>query len=489
MGVKIVKDTSLAQAIVCGERFNVHGVLTTAILSKAIPNLTVARIAKVPSPIDANTIVYGANKSEFNQTQQGRGEVNGGHYMSVVAAWRRFGDCICADTLDPKKVCRFIEQHLMQKIIDVGYIDTFAYGSTLQMTDIAQIICLFNPQWNADTTTLDQNGLNATDQAFIRAVEVMENVLENAIKYVDARDRAKAKVQTAILESSFGVMVLDQYVPWEEALYTEFSEKANAVKVVVYPEENNGYLWHTAFDRALAPKEWWGLNGPALQDVTGHRSALFVDESGCVGGVQDFAEALSIARCIANISDQVMVSENEAEDVDESLGEKLCANFNRTAYLKDNGIIHVVPEGNAFLSGDEVEIGTTLQEIVLSCGYKQFNTLQCHQLVFSFDGKSIEELKDELRQRVAKNEKLRELHRDERRRWEAERQETGGIMIKVIDVDSYPGGFTVWVGLNSSYMSQTARSVVKQTGCFVGRSRAAVSGGRCVLSPPDCFVA
>ena len=40
-----------------------------------------------------------------------------------------------------------------------------------------------------------------------------------------------------------------------------------------------------------------------------------------------------------------------------------------------------------------------------------------------------------------------------------------------------------------SEMSQTARSVVKQTGCFVGRSRAAVSGGRCVLSPPDCFVA
>ena len=38
-------------------------------------------------------------------------------------------------------------------------------------------------------------------------------------------------------------------------------------------------------------------------------------------------------------------------------------------------------------------------------------------------------------------------------------------------------------------VSQTARSVVKQTGCFVGRSRAAVSGGRCVLSPPDCFVA
>ena len=38
-------------------------------------------------------------------------------------------------------------------------------------------------------------------------------------------------------------------------------------------------------------------------------------------------------------------------------------------------------------------------------------------------------------------------------------------------------------------LSQTARSVVKQTGCFVGRSRTAVSGGRCVLSPPDCFVA
>ena len=38
-------------------------------------------------------------------------------------------------------------------------------------------------------------------------------------------------------------------------------------------------------------------------------------------------------------------------------------------------------------------------------------------------------------------------------------------------------------------VSQTARSVVKQTGCFVGRSREAVSGGRCVLSPPDCFVA
>ena len=42
---------------------------------------------------------------------------------------------------------------------------------------------------------------------------------------------------------------------------------------------------------------------------------------------------------------------------------------------------------------------------------------------------------------------------------------------------------------NLHLLSQTARSVVKQTGCFVGRSRTAVSGGRCVLSPPDCFVA
>ena len=44
-------------------------------------------------------------------------------------------------------------------------------------------------------------------------------------------------------------------------------------------------------------------------------------------------------------------------------------------------------------------------------------------------------------------------------------------------------------GKRNPKVSQTARSVVKQTGCFVGRSREAVSGGRCVLSPPDCFVA
>lgn len=50
--------------------------------------------------------------------------------------------------------------------------------------------------------------------------------------------------------------------------------------------------------------------------------------------------------------------------------------------------------------------------------------------------------------------------------------------------------FCDWCGDDFVFLvSQTARSVVKQTGCFVGRSRAAVSGGRCVLSPPDCFVA
>lgn len=59
--------------------------------------------------------------------------------------------------------------------------------------------------------------------------------------------------------------------------------------------------------------------------------------------------------------------------------------------------------------------------------------------------------------------------------------------IKTSTIIQYPHAVSYFCELN--LLSQTARSVVKQTGCFVGRSRAAVSGGQCVLSPPDCFVA
>ena len=69
MNVKVVKDITNAAAITHGGIFHADEVLSTAILAHIIPNMSVARVFRVPDNLDPNTIVYdvGGGKYEIGR--------------------------------------------------------------------------------------------------------------------------------------------------------------------------------------------------------------------------------------------------------------------------------------------------------------------------------------------------------------------------------------------------------------------------------------
>lgn len=303
MNIKVVKNIAKANAITHGSLFHADEVLATAILGHVIPNLFVARVYNVPKVLDPSVIVYDIGNGPYDHHQRvGNGERdNGVPYASAGLIWRRYGHEVCKNTADPEDVWEYVDRFLVQGVdaSDNGVLPAIKYQA--QAMSVAQIVSGFYPVWDADMTP-DVRGLTAADYAFVRAVEFVSTILDNTIKFADAKARAKYRVEEAIDNAEDGVMVLSQYMPWKECLLKNTSAKAADIRVVVYPDKRNGYAWCTVPHRAEAPDAWRGLNGEALQEVTGCKTAVFVHTGGFLGGARALEDSISMAKRVAATS-------------------------------------------------------------------------------------------------------------------------------------------------------------------------------------------
>lgn len=102
-----------------------------------------------------------------------------------------------------------------------------------------------------------------------------------------------------------------------------------------------------------------------------------------------------------------------------------------------------------------------LQDLFLSCGYKQFSFSTASQQLLKFDGLPIEEFKNFLIARAAQNVKNREIYNKEVAQWDTQQKDLDGLMLCVIDADLYPTGFTIWISLNSKYNFKQQSQIAK----------------------------
>ena len=98
-------------------------------------------------------------------------------------------------------------------------------------------------------------------------------------------------------------MVLNQFVPWQEYIFSSTNSKADEIQFVVFPSNRGGYNWQCVPDglgsfgqRKPVPEEWKGLNGSELQLVTGVRTASFCHPAGFIGGAETFTDAYALAK-------------------------------------------------------------------------------------------------------------------------------------------------------------------------------------------------
>lgn len=134
-------------------------------------------------------------------------------------------------------------------------------------------------------------------------MELAEVVFDNTLASTIAKAKAEQIVEEAIEKAEEHIMVLNQFVPWQEYIFSSTSPKADEIQFVVFPSNRGGYNWQCVPDglgsfgqRKSVPKEWKGLRDADIQKVTGIDTATFCHPAGFIGGAETFADAYALAK-------------------------------------------------------------------------------------------------------------------------------------------------------------------------------------------------
>ena len=294
--IKITKNPMEANLVTHGGTFHADEVLATVILGKILGDVTVLRTFRVPEELDEEAIVYDIGFGEFDHHQKGGNGTrkNGVPYAAVGLIWEKFGHLLVEDTCNPKLVWQLLDRDLIQGVdaTDNGEMPVVDYPA--QVMNFSQIISSFNPQWDSE---------EEADEAFVRAVKFAEVIFDNAFETAVSKAKAKGIVDEAIEKSKGHIMVLDQFVPWQEFIFASANKKAEEVQFVVFPSNRGGYNWQCVPDalgsfgqRKPVPTEWRGLRGKDLQELTGVQTASFCHPAGFIGGADTLEDALALAK-------------------------------------------------------------------------------------------------------------------------------------------------------------------------------------------------
>lgn len=237
-----------------------------------------------------DVLVYDIGGGRFDHHQLGRNgkRKNGIYYSSVGLIWRAFGRMLCSNT----RVWQKIDDDLIS-VIDAGDNGQFpivANGMpTLGIGDIAEG---YNPLWNENQDKARQ------DYCFSEAVSFMYGVLGRMLREYEATEKARKEILKAINASRDGIMVLKTYLPWRNVLLDCGLEKANEIRLVVFPSNRGGFYLEAVKDcegknRILLPEEWRGRDTDLSAIVKG---ASFCHATGFIGGADTLEHAVAMAK-------------------------------------------------------------------------------------------------------------------------------------------------------------------------------------------------
>ena len=292
----ITKNIKEATAITHGGTFHADEIMATVILEKVFGDIIVCRTFRVPEDLKEDVIVYDIGFGAFDHHQKGGNGAreNGVPYAACGLIWKEFGPQIVVNTCNPELVWNLIDRDLIQGI-DAG--DNGAMPKTdypAQAMSFSAVISGFNPNWDSNEDP---------DEAFAKAVELAEVVFDNTLASTIAKAKAEQIVEEAIEKAEEHIMVLNQFVPWQEYIFSSTSPKADEIQFVVFPSNRGGYNWQCVPDglgsfgqRKSVPEEWKGLRDDDIQKVTGIDTATFCHPAGFIGGAETFADAYALAK-------------------------------------------------------------------------------------------------------------------------------------------------------------------------------------------------
>lgn len=245
--------------------------------------------------------VGGAYDSEcrlFDHHQRGFSEAreDGIKYSSAGLVWKEYG----VQVLHAHFGCTKAQAEAAALKVDemlIRGIDAIDNGQQTPndgFMSVSQAISVLNPNWDEP----------ATDEAFLDACQLAYTILIRTIKSCVAVVKGQDIVEEAIEASENGIIVLPQFIGgWVEAAVSSASPKAGGLLYGVFRNLQGQWnvqaippMGQPMAQRKPLPEAWRGLNGAALQEITGVVDAVFCHVGGFICGARSQEGALALAR-------------------------------------------------------------------------------------------------------------------------------------------------------------------------------------------------
>lgn len=249
-------------------------VFATAFLSFLF-DIKLARVKEITAEDrKRDVIIYDIGYGKFDHHQEdGRVRENGIKYAAFGLLFDYYGkeflEELGVEKVDTVK--KAIEQDF---IIGLDAIDNGVFPSIdapYKVKTTSDLIKLFNPSYRSGQ---DEN------EQFLKAVSLAQMILSLEIERIIGKEKAKVKVIEEINRQVGPILILDEYMPYEEVLLQQ--ENAKDILFVMFPSNRGGYAINTVpqdlthkEDRLLFPKSWAGKTGIELVKETGVEGSNF----------------------------------------------------------------------------------------------------------------------------------------------------------------------------------------------------------------------
>lgn len=295
MNVKITKNINEANLITHDSKFHPDDIFSTVLLSKIIKNPVLYRTSNVPE--NTNAIIYDVGFGKFDHHgPNAKMRTEKIKYCSFGLLWDEYGKeylkSITNSNIDD--LHEVIEEKLVMQIngIDNGVFPTIT--ADYELTDLDKIIDMFNPTWDEEPNF---------DEAFLKALNIAEIIFDNVLRNEISKMKAKEIVLSKIDTVENNILILDKYIPYNDAVFSSSNPKAKDIKVVILPSNRGGYcvkpITVSKESKELLinfPKEYFGLHDEELQKISGIKTARFVHSTGFLGTAETLEDAILLAK-------------------------------------------------------------------------------------------------------------------------------------------------------------------------------------------------
>lgn len=293
--IELVDDEAKANFITHSGTFHADEVMASVILLNKFGSMRIYRTNKVNNE-DAFIYDVGFGKYDHHGIDFDKTRDNGIKYASCGLIWHEFGKDIVKN-LGISDIDSFFESVDKNLIMDIDRDDngqTLKNEPEVKVQGIPNLIGSFNPAW-------DENGKE--NKNFLKAIDFANTIFNNMINKMVAKEKARKIVEEKIEESTGGILILDNYMPWKDIVLTSNNPKAKDILYAVFPSKRGGYnvvatpVSSGSFDvKKTFPEKWAGKENEELQKISGIDTITFCHKNLFICSCKTYEDAIKVAK-------------------------------------------------------------------------------------------------------------------------------------------------------------------------------------------------